>query len=97
MTAMPDDSTMEVPVQTGPAAARLELRARPRKAPTQPRPGRLGLCWWAVGLSTTARQPKACRSMTRGSVSVSRWCGEMLTSAVDVPADVFMELCQSTA
>ena len=33
---------------------------------TQPRALRLGLCWCVVGLSTTAREPKAARSITRG-------------------------------
>ena len=47
--------------------------------------------------STTARQPKDARSMTRGGRRVNRWWGEMLASAVLDPTEVMAELCQSTA
>ena len=75
----------------------LEERERPRKEPSQPRGLRLGLCWWDGGLSTTAREPKEARSITRGGLPVSRWCGDTFTSAGEEPTDETVELCHSTA
>ena len=52
---------------------------------------------WFGGLSTTARQPKAARSITLGSWSVKRWCGEARASADEEPTDETVELCQAMA
>ena len=55
------------------------------------------MCWWDGGLSTTAREPKEARSITRGGLPVSRWCGDTFTSAGEEPTDETVELCHSTA
>ena len=73
-----------------------ECLDRPRKVPTHPRVSMLGLCWCVGGFSTTARQPKLPRSITRGGRRVKRWWGVISESAVDEPAEPMVALCQST-
>ena len=66
-----EEWTTELPTRT--SYVPREWRERPRNLPSTPGVARIVFCCCVGGLSTTARHPKACRSIVLGGTSVSRW------------------------